>query len=77
MNITRYEYNNVLPNGTFTDRLGAVEVERGVTEFQESGRYYVRVCKGLKNGTVSGFSVAFDSVAERTEFLINSIEAAL
>lgn len=79
MTIEKFVHENVKRDGTFEDRLGAVETDGGVRmstgegcglpECSCSGGCWISITMPLRDGKVEGIIARFDSEAEIERFL--------
>ncbi len=81
MKIETFIHENVLPNGTFKDKLGAVEVNGSIrmspkgggctikTCHCSDGHWYMTALPRTKKGVVAGTRIIFENQKEMDEFL--------
>ena len=83
MKLTKLIHKNVLPNGTFSDKSGAVITTGSVRMGKGEGcsldgchcsdGYYITILMPLKNGKVEGMKVEFENKKEMNVFLKNHL----
>ncbi len=81
MKIETFKHENVLPDGTFSDKLGAVETKGRIVMSATNGGcgskgchcsdgHWISIVKPrTEQGTIEGMKVKFDSKAEMNKFL--------
>lgn len=83
MKVETFKHENVLPDGTFSDKSGAVRVKGGIRMSQNNGGCGLDACRcsdghwitiakpRTKDGIVEGLCVRFDNQLEMEEFFKN------